>query len=55
MFLKYHIKEKEGRRNKRRHQKRNSSSKDKRWVVEREQIHDGITSSENYLQDMKRR
>src|SRR6478736_5890630 len=29
-------------------------SKNKRWVVEREQIHDGIIDSESCLQDMKR-
>ena len=35
-------------------QKRYSPSKNKRWVVEREQTH-GITGSESCLQDMKRR
>jgi hypothetical protein len=31
------------------------STKNKRWVVERGQTHDGITGSESCLQDMKRR
>ena len=37
------------------HQKRYSPSKNKRWVVERKQTHDGITGSESCLQDMKRK
>jgi hypothetical protein len=40
-------------------QKKIFSSKNKRWVVnrerERKQIHDGITGSERCLQNMKRR
>ena len=35
--------------------KKEIPSKNKRWVVEREQIHDGIIGSESCLQDMKRR
>ena len=30
------------------------TAKNKRWVVEREQTHDGITDSESCLQGMKR-
>jgi hypothetical protein len=38
------------------YQKRNVlSARNKRCVVEREQIHDGTTGSESCLQDMKRR
>jgi len=35
--------------------KRYTLSKNKRWVVEKEQIHDGTTDSESCLQGMKRR
>jgi|GEM_PF-5966821 len=52
MFLTYLTKEKEGRKKKkRRHTKKGkySSAKDKRWVVERQQIHDDTTDSENCL------
>jgi len=52
MFLTYLTKEKEGRKKKkRRHTKKRkySSAKDKRWVAERQQIHDDTTDSENCL------
>ena len=31
------------------------TAKNKGWFVEREQTHDGITDSGNYLHDIKRR
>jgi len=37
------------------HQKRYSSAKNRRWVVEGEQTLDGTIDSESCLQDMKRR
>lgn len=36
-------------------QKKHRTVKNKRWVVEREQTHDGITDLESCLQDTKRR
>ena len=41
-------------RHRREEKKHNNRHPARRWVVEKEQIH-GITDSENYLQDMKRR
>jgi len=56
MFPIYHIKEKEDIiKRKRKHYKSNIYIlRNKRWVVEKGQTHDGIIDSGNCLYDMKR-
>ena len=55
MFLIYHTKEKEVRKKKRRHTKKDILLLKIDDGLSREQTLDGTTDSENCLQDMKRR